>query len=257
MAGEWIKMRLDLAEDPAVIAMGGQTGLDEFAVVGRLQNLWSWADRQSRDGHAVGVTEKWIDARLRCDGFAKAMQSVGWLHLTAKGIEFPNFDRHNGESAKKRALGTVRKAKQRAGLADPDAAESASQMSHDVSHKVSRIKRDKSETREEKRREEDKNPSGSKASSKSTRAKGTKRVPDDFVVTDDMQAWAAEKAPLVNWQRETETFRDWEFQHARTDWAATWRTWMRNAQTKAEEKGTGIGHRIVGSRAADWTESAA
>src|ERR1044071_7296978 len=114
MAGDWIKMRDDLAEDPAVIAIAAKTGLDEFGVVGRLQNLWAWADRQSRDGHAAGVTETWVDVRLRCDGFARAMVEVGWLTVGKRGIDIPNFDRHNGESAKKRALGTSRKAKQRA-----------------------------------------------------------------------------------------------------------------------------------------------
>ena len=35
VAGDWIPMRTDLAEDPAVIAIAAATDLDEFAVVGR------------------------------------------------------------------------------------------------------------------------------------------------------------------------------------------------------------------------------
>lgn len=143
MAGEWIKMRNDLAEDPAVISMAGALGVDEDLIVGKLHRLWSWADRQSRDGHAVGVTQKWIDRHIRCDGFAAAMAQVGWLAIDSSGISFPNFDRHNGETAKTRALGTKRKQKQRTVVPQvvPD---------------VSRTDRDKSETREEKRREEKK-----------------------------------------------------------------------------------------------------
>ncbi len=85
------------------------------------------------------------------------------------------------------------------------------------------------------------NPSGSRASSKSPRKPaGSKRVPADFAVDADMEAWATESAPLIDWRRETEKFRDWEFKTPRTDWAATWRTWMRKAQEGAVERGHGV-----------------
>lgn len=85
---------------------------------------------------------------------------------------------------------------------------------------------------------EEKKPSVSVASGKPPRKPaGSKRVPADFAVSDDMEAWAAESAPLVDWKRETEKFRDWEFKSPRTDWTATWRTWMRKAQESAVERG--------------------
>lgn len=143
MAGEWIKMRNDLAEDPAVISMAARFGVDEDMIVGKLHRLWSWADRQSRDGHAAGVTNVWIDRYIRLDGFAEAMVEVRWLAIDETGITFPNFDRHNGETAKSRALGAKRKQKQRTNVPQtvPD---------------MSRTERDKNGTREEKRREESK-----------------------------------------------------------------------------------------------------
>lgn len=131
MAGDWLKMRLDLADDPAVISIASVTGLDEYSVIGRLHKLWSWADRQSRDGHAVGVTEMWVDRYVERDGFAKAMRDAGWLAFDKKGLVIPNFDRHNGKGAKNRALAKDRKVTQR-----------------------SRSVRDDGATREEKRREE-------------------------------------------------------------------------------------------------------
>ncbi|MDQ0035907.1 hypothetical protein J2W30_003680 [Variovorax boronicumulans] len=151
MAGDWIKMRADLAEDPAVIAIGAKLGMDEFSVVGRLQCLWSWADGQSRDGHASGVTQQWVDRKVQRDGFAQAMCDVGWLSVDNSGITFPNFDNHNGETAKTRALGTKRKQKERS--APPSHAPVA-----DSVRDMSRSGRDKSETREEKRREEKEEP---------------------------------------------------------------------------------------------------
>lgn len=130
MAGDWIKLRVDLHDDPAVIGIAAETGLDEFAVVGRLTRLWSWADRQSRDGHASSVTVAWLNRYVQRDGFAEAMQKAGWLIVANGGVSFPNFDRHNGKPAKDRALAKDRKVTQR-----------------------SRDERDVTVTREEKRRD--------------------------------------------------------------------------------------------------------
>lgn len=151
MAGDWIKMRADLAEDPAVIAIGAKLGMDEFAVVGRLQCLWAWADGQSRDGHASGVTQQWIDRKVQRDGFAQAMCDVGWLSVDNSGITIPNFDHHNGDTAKTRALGTKRKQKARSSSA-------GHALVHEYVRDTSRNERDKSETREEKRREDIETP---------------------------------------------------------------------------------------------------
>lgn len=134
-------MRTDLADDPAVIAVAAALDVDEDLVVGKLHRLWAWADRQSRDGHARGVTQKWIDRHLRCEGIAAALVDAGWLVLADDGVTIPNFERHNGETAKTRALGTKRKQKQRAECPDPV-------------QNLSRSERDESGTREEKRREE-------------------------------------------------------------------------------------------------------
>lgn len=104
MAGDWLKMRHDLADDPAVIRMAAVCGLDEDAVVGKLHRLWSWADRHTADGHADGIGIPWVDRTSRCDGFGAAMVAVGWLEETGDGLIFPRFDRHCGDSAKARAL---------------------------------------------------------------------------------------------------------------------------------------------------------
>lgn len=156
MAGDWIKMRVSLPDDPAVIGMAAALGMDEFSVVGRLHALWSWADVQSRDGHAHGVTAAWINRKVQRDGFAEAMVAVGWLEIGDDGVNFPNFALHNGDTAKSRALGANRKQKQRAsstGHAD----------GHDGVSSMSRNQRDENVTREEKRREESSVPDGTGA----------------------------------------------------------------------------------------------
>jgi hypothetical protein len=138
MAGDWIKMRVDLAADPAVIGISSALDCTEFEVVGMLHHFWAWADAQSRDGHAVGVTKKWIDRYVHRDGFADQLERVGWLDVLNGGIGIPNFDRHNGASAKTRGLAANRQQNKRG----------------KTSRETSRSERDESVTREEKRREE-------------------------------------------------------------------------------------------------------
>ncbi len=104
MAGDWIKMRTDLHDDPAVVGIALATGLDAHAVVGRLHRLWSWADKHTVDGIARNITDEWIDALVSCPNFSKLMRKNGWLRIKKRGIEIPNFEVHNGETGKQRAL---------------------------------------------------------------------------------------------------------------------------------------------------------
>lgn len=138
MAGDWIKMRVDLDTDPAVISISADLNVTECTVVGMLHRLWAWADAQSRNGHVAGVTKKWIDRYVCHDGVADALEKVGWLLEENGGITFPNFDRHNGQSAKKRAIDARRQREHR----------------DNKSRNTSRNEHDKSVTRKEKSREE-------------------------------------------------------------------------------------------------------
>lgn len=104
------------------------------------------------------------------------------------------------------------------------------------------------------------NPSGSTAAKPLGKDRGAKRAPADFAVTAEMEAWARENTPLVDWRHETEQFRDWEFRQLRTDWPATWRSWMRKQQKRHEELGTSArGVRVNGAGSGsvdDWTANA-
>lgn len=144
MAGEWIKVRIGLADDPAVVRMAAVLGINEDEVVGKLQRLWGWADQQTTDGCIEFIGPTWVDKFIGKEGFAAAMQSVHWLEFSASGLQLPNFDRHNGKSAKRRALDNERKRAER---------------SEDCPEPVrtpSGQNGDEKRTREEKRREEEK-----------------------------------------------------------------------------------------------------
>jgi hypothetical protein len=142
MAGEWLKMRHDLADDPAVIRLADMVQLDDDAVIGKLFRLWSWADRHTHDGHADGIGISWVDRLAKCHGFGAALVRVGWLAETGEGLSFPRFDRHCSDTAKTRALDAKRK--------------SASRSCPDSVRNLSGSQPDRNRTREEeeKRREE-------------------------------------------------------------------------------------------------------
>lgn len=103
MAGDWIKMRIDLASDPSVIRMADSLDTTEYEVVGLLHAIWSWADAHTEDGTVPGVSARWLDRHFGKPGLARCMQDSGWLDVTDEAMLFPNFQRHNGKSAKTRA----------------------------------------------------------------------------------------------------------------------------------------------------------
>lgn len=104
MAGDWIKMRHDLFDDPSVVRIARIVSLDRDTVVGKLYRLWAWADRHTTDGKVCDVGPDFVDDLLACPGFADAMKACGWLEVTGECFAFPKFDRHNGKSAKRRAM---------------------------------------------------------------------------------------------------------------------------------------------------------
>jgi len=117
VAGDWIKMRHDLVDDPAVLALAELPGCSDCDhVVGKLHKLWSWADRQTVDGNALVTPPAWIDTFLNCAGFANTLIEVGWLKTDRRkkvGFSIPKFDSHISQSAKQRALTSKRVARHR------------------------------------------------------------------------------------------------------------------------------------------------
>lgn len=104
MAGDWIKIEMATPDKPEVFTMADKLGIDPDAVVGKLVRLWAWADAQSLSGNALTVTFVTLDRITFCAGFAAALVSVGWLDGEDGNLSLPNFDRHNGKTAKSRAV---------------------------------------------------------------------------------------------------------------------------------------------------------
>lgn len=114
MAGDWIKIESVTPDKPEVYQMAAELGISPEQVVGHLVRVWAWADQQSLNGHALRVTSVTVDSVSRHACFSQALINCGWLVESGGTITFPNFDNHNGETAKQRGLANKRKAKQRA-----------------------------------------------------------------------------------------------------------------------------------------------
>ena len=141
MAGDWIKMRMDLPEDPAVYRLARLTSLDRLSVVGRLYAFWAWADKHAVDGRVDGGSSADVDDIVSHEGFADAMVKVNGLEVGDEYLAIPKHDRHNGESAKERSLKNERQARWREKKDEVPSTPPSTKPS----------------TREEKRREEKKN----------------------------------------------------------------------------------------------------
>lgn len=117
MAASWIKVEVITPDKPEVFQLSEILKLDPDAVLGKLVRLWAWADQQTIDGNAkcnaTSVTKNAIDRITFVTGFSDALLHVGWLAYEEETLVFPNFDRHNGNSSKKRALTNNRVTKSR------------------------------------------------------------------------------------------------------------------------------------------------
>ena len=211
----WIKMRIDLYEDPAVIQMADEMGQREEVVVGFLHRIWSWASRQCHGGTVTGVDFVSLGRVTACPGFPAIMERAGWLEsgMTSDGkpfVRFPKWDRHLSEGAKERALSSERKQRQR----KKNNPESVTEMS--------RSKRDNSVTREEKRREENKKKESKPKKEGRTafeipppvelvrqycRERRNSIDPEHFVDFYTSKGWMVGKAKMKDWRA---AVRNWE-----------------------------------------------
>jgi hypothetical protein len=114
MAGDWIKITHAAPDKPEMVLMSDLLALDQDAVFGKCVRLWIWADQQTISGEDLTVTPTFIDRLVSCAGFSAALIKVGWLAARSGRLSIPNFARHNGHSAKSRALNQDRMKRSRA-----------------------------------------------------------------------------------------------------------------------------------------------
>lgn len=221
MAGNWIKFEVDTPEKPEVLALTVAMGWDDpDLTVGKLLRVWRWFDQQTLEGNALGVSAALLDRIAGVTGFANAMAKVGWLIVSDDGVSLPNFDRHNGETAKSRALTAKRVAKHKANANGNDDGNAESVTSP--------------LPREEKNREE-KNKTNVGGSSKAEAR--ASRLPNDWNPTAQQIVFCRTQRPDLNADEVACRFRDYwaavpGAKGRKLDWDATWRNWVRNEKSQ-------------------------
>ena len=103
MAMNWIKFDTSTPDKPEVWSIATDLQIDPDAVVGKLLRIWTWFDDQSEQGNAPTVTKALLDRKVCVTGFCDAVIRAGWMVESGGLITLPNFERHNGQTAKTRA----------------------------------------------------------------------------------------------------------------------------------------------------------
>ena len=214
--GGWIKLEKDLLTDPRVIRMGNQlcNGLALQGVtlaIGALAHLWMLADTHISDDDVLPLGIDEINQVVGITNFCELMP-VEWLEvLDAEHVKLPNFHDHNGGTAKKNSLNSMRVTKHRKrcnaqALLDRDS-------DSDSDNPEKKIK------------------------------KSAAPIPEDFALTPDRIEFA--KRYGLNPEETLAAFRDYWTSKAKDrlklDWDATFRTWCRspiNRPTVYGNKGT-------------------
>ena len=113
MAGDWIKIEKATMDKPEVFEMAEYLKIDPDAIAGKLMRVWGWFDDHSEDGSATVTVRALLDRLTGVTGFTDSMEAVGWLLIESGQMRLPNFNRHNGQTAKNRCSTNRRMAKSR------------------------------------------------------------------------------------------------------------------------------------------------
>ena len=110
----WIKVQTNLRTSPKLVRISSALKWTPVQSLGAVVHLWMIADEHATEsGLLEGLTFFDLDSMVACPGLAESMAGVGWLKETAKGVQFVNYEEHNGSTAKSRAREQKRKAASR------------------------------------------------------------------------------------------------------------------------------------------------
>lgn len=106
MAGiSWIKIETTFPRKPVVFVVASRLNMEPNTVIGALVSLLCWADGVAEDGCLGFCDPSFVDHVTACSGLGAALMDAGWL-MKGDGdkLYLNNWDIHNGECAKKRAM---------------------------------------------------------------------------------------------------------------------------------------------------------
>ncbi len=104
----WIKVDTTLVNKPKVVQISRILKKKREETLGFLIKFWCLVDGLTEDGFLPGYDRVAVDDLVGLKGFAKALQVVDWLDFNDDGCVVARYDKHNGNSAKKRAESALR-----------------------------------------------------------------------------------------------------------------------------------------------------
>lgn len=130
----WIKFRTSLLNHPKVVriacALRVQSVYDPCTsrvpdvcmmstTIGALVQMWSMADSHAEGNCLPNMSLGIVDNLFGVPGFAQAMVDVGWLEERDGSLYLPNYQEHNGPTAKRRAINSRSMRERRKSVYDP------------------------------------------------------------------------------------------------------------------------------------------
>lgn len=122
MSIPWMKIDTTLPNKPVVQHVRRATKSGRWEALGLIVAVLAWADGITEDGVCEGYTAEDLDDLFAKRGLAAGLANAGWITTSAEGwIAFPEWEVHNGATAKRRACDARRSAARRDKIADFDA----------------------------------------------------------------------------------------------------------------------------------------
>ena len=107
MADEWIKVEKTTPDKIEMRQIARACAVSLGVAFAAWFRLWCYLDSHTADGEVKNLTPADCDDVARLPGIGNALSvdgGCGWIVFHATGASIVNWDRHNGKSAKKRAM---------------------------------------------------------------------------------------------------------------------------------------------------------
>ena len=113
MAGHWIEWEKGLVRKPEVIRIARALQCTPQHAAACCMMVWEWAEDVTEDGVISGLSAADVSFAAGVPEIGEALVDVGWLVVSEDGLRLPNWERHNGDPSKRRAVDALRKRVQR------------------------------------------------------------------------------------------------------------------------------------------------
>jgi hypothetical protein len=106
----WIKYTKRLHQKLEILHMAATLNMPPEQVIGHFMRFADWVDDNATVTESVtdvtlpALHDRVLDSIAGVTGFAEAMRSCGWLRGDGREMVLQNWGRHNGQTAKQRAL---------------------------------------------------------------------------------------------------------------------------------------------------------